>query len=451
MSPYAPPSPQRTSGLLTDLYQLAMGESYVAEGLAEVEATFSLFCRTLPAGWGYLLAAGLDDALRYLESVTFSEDDLAFLERTGRFSPAFLERLRGFSFSGDVRALPEGTPVFPHEPLLEVTAPLVEAQIVETMVLNEIHLQTLIASKAARCVDAARGRMLVDFSLRRTHGGEAGLKVARASFLAGFDATSNVLAGKLYGVPIAGTMAHSYVEAFDDELEAFRAFARAYPDGAILLVDTYDTVEGVRRAAEVGRELAAAGHRLRGVRLDSGDLAELSLAARSLLDAAGFQDAMVFCSGGLDEREIDRLLAAGAPIGGFGVGSKLGVSADAPFLDMAYKLVEVAGRPTLKLSAGKATLPGRKQVWRVSREEGFAYDVLGLESEPRRGEGEPLLRPAMTGGRRVWFESLDAIRERARAQREKLPPALRSVDAGRYEVRVDPALARLRDRLAEER
>jgi nicotinate phosphoribosyltransferase len=436
------------NGLLTDLYQLAMGESYVAEGLAEAEATFSLFCRTLPAGWGYFLAAGLDHALRYLESVTFSDDDLAFLERTGRFSPAFLERLRGFAFSGDVRAVAEGTVVFPNEPLLEVTAPLLEAQIVETMVLNEIHLQTLIASKAARCVDAARGRLLVDFSLRRTHGGEAGLKVARASFLAGFDATSNVLAGRLYGIPIAGTMAHSYVEAFADELEAFRAFARAYPDAAILLVDTYDTVEGVRRAVQVGRELAARGHRLRGVRLDSGDLVELSLAARSLLDAAGFQDAMVFCSGGLDEREIARLLEAGAPIGGFGVGSRLGVAADSPYLDMAYKLVEVEGRPTLKLSAGKATLPGRKQVWRVRGEEGFRYDLLGLVGEAEAAPGEPLLETVMSGGRRLRFESLEEARRRARSQRELLPAALRRVEAARYEVRLQPALLRLRDRLA---
>lgn len=436
------------SGLLTDLYQLTMGESYVAEGLAEVEATFSLFFRTLPPGWGYLLAAGLDDALRYLETVTFSEDDLAFLERTGRFSPAFLERLRGFAFTGDVRAMPEGTAVFPNEPLLEVTAPLVEAQVAETMVLNEVHLQTLIAGKAARCVDAARGRMLVDFSLRRTHGGEAGLKVARASFLAGFDATSNVLAGRLYGIPIAGTMAHSYVEAFGDEEEAFRAFARAYPDGAILLVDTYDTAEGLRKAVEVGRELAARGHRLRGVRIDSGDLAELSLAARALLDAAGLPDALVFCSGGLDERDIARLLEAGAPIGGFGVGSKMGVSADAPFLDMAYKLVEVAGRPTLKLSAGKATLPGRKQVWRVAGEEGFVHDVLGLEAEPLRGEGEPLLQPVMKGGRRQGREALEEIRARARSQRERLPGPVRALEAARYEVRLDPALVRLRDRLA---
>lgn len=425
------------SGLLVDLYELTMGASYVAEGMAEREATFSLFFRTLPRGWGYALAAGLEDALAYLEGLRFSDDDLAYLEGTGLFGAAFLERLRAFRFSGSVRALPEGTAVFADEPLLEVTAPLVEAQLAETMVLNHVHLQTLIASKAARCVDAAGGRTLVDFALRRTHGGEAGLKVARASWLAGFDATSNVLAGKLYGTPIAGTMAHSYVESFPDELEAFRAFARSYPGSAILLVDTYDTLQGARRAAVVARELAASGYRLRGVRLDSGDLLELSKGVRAILDEAGLQDALVFASGGLDEHELARLLAAGAPIGGFGVGSKLGVSADAPFLDMAYKLVELEGRPVLKLSAGKATLPGRKQVWRVRRDGGAVHDVLGLAGGA--AEGEPLLREVMREGRRTWAEPLAESRARARRERESLPEAVRALEASAYEVRIDAA------------
>ncbi|HXF97135.1 MAG TPA: nicotinate phosphoribosyltransferase [Gaiellaceae bacterium] len=435
------PSP-RESGLLVDLYELTMGASYLAEGMAEREATFSLFFRTLPPGWGYALAAGLEDALRYLEELRFSEDDLAYLEETGRFAAPFLERLRSFRFRGQVRAVPEGTAVFPDEPLLEVTGPLLEAQIAETMVLNHVHLQTLIASKAARCVDAAGGRTLVDFSLRRTHGGEAGLKVARASFLAGFHATSNVLAGRLYGIPVAGTMAHSYVESFGDELEAFRAFARAYPDAAILLVDTYDTLEGTRRAVAVARELARDGHRLRGVRLDSGDLAALSRKARAILDEAGFADAIVFASGGIDEREIARLLSAGAPIGGFGVGTRMGVSADAPYLDMVYKLVELDGRPVLKLSQGKATLPGRKQVWRVPG----AYDLLGLAEGAE--DGEPLLREVMRDGRATWSEPLPAIRERARREREALPERARRLEADPCEVRVSPALARLNRELA---
>lgn len=433
------------SGLLVDLYELTMGESYVREGLSDLEATFSLFFRTLPRGWGYALAAGLEDALGYLEGLRFRDDELAFLEGTGRFSAQFLDRLSRLRFSGTVRALPEGTAVFPNEPLLEVTAPLLEAQLVETMILNEVHLQTLIASKAARSVEAAAGAGLVDFSLRRTHGGEAGLKVARASFLAGFDATSNVLAGRAYGIPIAGTMAHSYVEAFPDETEAFRAFARAFPDDAILLVDTYDTIEGTRRALVVAEELASAGHRLRGVRLDSGDLGTLSRRVRALLDEAGFPDAIVFASGGLDEREIARLRGEGAPIGGFGVGTKAGVSADAPFLDMVYKAVELDGRPVLKLSEGKATLPGRKQVLRV-REQGMQHDVLALAGS--HDEGDALLVEVMQDGRRSWDEPLGQARARARRERESLPDRVRGLDAERYEVRIDPTLARLRSELA---
>ena len=434
------------SGLLVDLYQLTMGESYLAEGMSEREATFSLFYRSLPEGWGYLLAAGLEDALRYLEELQFDEDDLAYLEGTGLFSVAFLERLRSFRFSGSVRAMPEGTAVFPGEPLLEVTAPILEAQVAETMVLNELHLQTLVASKAARSVEAAGGRTLVDFSLRRTHGGEAGLKVARASYLAGFDATSNVLAGRRYGIPLAGTMAHSYVQSFEDELAAFRAFARAYPDAAILLVDTYDTLEGVRLAVTVAHELGEEGHRLRGVRLDSGDLVELSRQARDLLDRAGLSDATVFASGGLDEAEIARLLDAGAAIDGFGVGTKMGVSADAPFLDLVYKLVEVDGRAVLKLSAGKATLPGRKQVWRIRKDGLSVHDVLGLADSG--GDGEPLLQEVMREGRATWSEPLDEIRERARRERESLPDGVRALDAGPYEVVVGADVAALRDRLS---
>lgn len=435
-------------GLLVDLYQLTMGGSYVAEGISEREATFSLFFRTLPDGWGYALAAGLADALRYLEELCFSEDDLGYLEQTGLFDAPFLDRLRAFRFNGSVRALPEGTAVFPAEPLLELTAPLVEAQIAETMVLNEVHLQTVIASKATRSVEAAGGRTLVDFALRRTHGGEAGLKVARASYLAGFDSTSNVLAGKQYGIPIAGTMAHSYVESFESELDAFRAYARANPDSAIFLVDTYDTLDGTRRAVTVARELAAEGHRLRGVRLDSGDLVALSHEVREILDEAGLQDAMVFASGGLDERSIAELLAARAPIGGFGVGSKMGVSADAPFLDMAYKLVELDGRPVLKLSTGKATLPGRKQVWRMREGDTARDDVLGLDGSP--GQGEPLLREVMRDGRATWSEPLEESRERARRERESLPKGVRALDGAPYRVRVDPELDALRDRLAAE-
>jgi nicotinate phosphoribosyltransferase len=438
------------SALLVDLYELTMAQSYLAEGMHEVSATFSLFTRRLPRGWGYLLAAGLDDVLAFLEGLRFGEDDLDYLERTGRFDPRFLDHLRGVRFRGSVRAMPEGTPFLAHEPVLEVTAPLLEAQIVESVVLNQVHLQSLIASKAARCVEAAPGRLLVDFALRRAHGTDAALKVARCAYLAGFAATSNVLAGRLYGIPIAGTMAHSYVEAFPDEIEAFRAFARSFPDACILLIDTYDTVEGARRAAVVGRELAAAGHTLRGVRLDSGDLAALAPRVRAILDEAGLRDVTLFASGGLDEYALARLVAAGTPIDGFGVGSSLGVVADAPVLDMAYKIVACDGRPTLKLSEGKATWPGAKQVFRPAPGDLARPDVLGLAEEDPPEGAEPLLVTVMEGGRRTRREGLEDARRRAAARRARLAPERRALDATPGEAIPSDRLVALRDAVAGE-
>lgn len=440
------------SALLLDLYQLTMGQSYFAEGMHERPAVFSLFVRSLPRGWGYFVAAGLEDVLRYLEGFRFLEEDLAFLESTGLFTGGFLDYLRGVRFDGSVRAMPEGTPFFPQEPVLEVTAGILVGQLVETVVLNEMHFQSLVASKAARSVEAAGGRTLVDFGLRRTHRADAGMRVARSSYLAGFDATSNVLAGKEYGIPVAGTMAHSYVEAFDDELAAFRAFARAYPDRAILLVDTYDTLEGVRKAAAVARELAAGGHHLAGVRLDSGDLAALARDTRRILDEAGARDAIVFASGGLDEHDVAALLRAGAPIDGFGIGSRLGTSADAPYLDMAYKLVEFDGTPVLKLSPEKATLPGPKQVWRL-RPDGAepARDLLALLAEEGPAGGEPLLETVMESGEVLVQDSLAAMRERCASRRALLPAAVRSLDAApaAYPVELTPGLVALRDDVSE--
>jgi nicotinate phosphoribosyltransferase len=442
--------PSRTSALLVDLYELTMGEGYVAEAIAEQSATFEVFCRHLPAGWGYLLAAGIDDAIDYLEQFRFTDDELSYLETTGLFHSTFLDRLERLRFSGEVRAMREGTLFFANEPLLEVTAPLLEAQLVETIVLNRVHFQSLVASKAARCVDAAQGRKLVDFALRRTHGTEAGLAVARASYLAGFDATSNVLAGRLYGMPVAGTMAHSFVECFEDENNAFEAFTRAYPNGCTLLIDTYDTITGAKRAARVAHALAHRGGRLAAVRLDSGDLLELSCQVRRVLDHAGLEEVTIFASGGLDEREIARLLAAGAPIAGFGVGSKLGVSADAPVLDVAYKLVAFHGRPVLKLSSGKATLPGTKQVWRRVNEGQFAGDVICLLDEEPPPAAEPLLEPMMTQGSRVAPTSLARGRSLAAAQRAALPPEHRLVDAHPYRVELGAGLRELRDRLVDD-
>lgn len=299
----------------------------------------------------------------------------------------------------------------------------------ETYVLNQVHLQSLIASKAARCVEAAGGRRLVDFALRRAHGADAGMKVARSTYLAGFHATSNVAATRAYGIPPAGTMAHSYVQAFDEEIASFRAFARAFPDTCILLIDTYDTLDGARRAAVVGREMAAAGHALRAVRLDSGDLAVLAPRVREILDGAGLPDVDLFASGGLDEHHIARLVAANTPIGAFGVGSAVGVAADHPVLDMAYKMVCFDGRPVLKLSEGKATWPGAKQVFRSAPGDLCRPDVIGLEDEPAPEGCDALLAPVMKGGRRLIEDSLDEARARFSAARLNIAPEYRALHA----------------------
>jgi nicotinate phosphoribosyltransferase len=423
--------------LLLDLYELTMAQSYFDEGLHERPATFSLFVRGLPRSWDYLVAAGLDDALEYLEALSFEDDDLSHLEEKRLFTPAFLDFLSRLRFSGEVRALPEGALFFPDEPVLEVTAPMVEAQLVETLLLNQIHFQSLVASKAARCVDAAAGRTLVDFGLRRAHGTDAGLALARSSYLAGFDSTSNVLAGRRYGIPLAGTMAHSYVQAFADELTAFRAFAHSYPDDCTLLIDTYDVLAGARNAAVVAQELAARGHRLRAVRLDSGDLLDLSRQVRALLDDEGLSEVAVFASGGLDEAEIERLLAGGAAIDGFGVGTKLATFADAPYLDVVYKLVAFDGRPVLKLSVGKETWPGAKQVWRVSERGESFFDTIGRSDEDPPAGGMPMLEVVMAGGRRLGAESLEGARQRCAEQRARFRRP--------REIRFSPGLIALRD------
>ncbi len=414
------PAPDGSPLLTVDLYELAMAESYLAEGLAERPATFEVSCRTLPPGWGYLLAAGLGELLEALARLRFDEDVLAYLEETRMFAGGLLERLARFRFGGQVRALPEGSAFFAGQPLLELTAPLIEAQLVETLVLNRLHFPSLVAAKAARCVEAAAGRRLTDFSLRRTQGSEAGLQVARSSYLAGFDSTSNVLAGARYGIPVAGTMAHSYVEAFAEETEAFAAFTRSFPNGATLLIDTYDALEGARGAVAAGLALQTGGGWLGGVRLDSGDLAELSLRVRGLLDEAGLARVSIVASGNLDERAIARLLAAGAPIDGFGVGTRLAAPSDAPSLDFAYKLVSFDGRPVMKLSPGKQTLPGRKQLWRISESGRYSRDVVGLADEPPPSGAVARLVEVMTRGEPGPPETLAAIRARARNEREAL-------------------------------
>ncbi len=422
------------AALLTDLYQLTMLQAYWAEGRT-APAVFSLFSRRLPPSRNYLLACGLADVLHYLETLRFSEASLAFLERRAEFEPAFLAWLAKLRFTGNVRAVPEGTPVFAEEPILEVEAPLPEAQLVETFLINQVHLQTVLASKAARVVHAAAGRPVVDFGLRRTQGTDAGMKAVRAFHVAGVAATSNVLAGRVYGVPIAGTMAHSYVQAHDDELEAFRAFSGRYPE-TVLLVDTYDTLEGVRKVVRLARERGEA-FRVRAVRLDSGDLAELARDARKLLDDAGLARVEIFASGSLDEWEIAELVQQGAPIDAFGVGTRMGVAHDAPCLDMAYKLVEYAGRGRLKLSTGKLLRPGRKQVFRVEEEGGAIRDVIATADETP--PGRPLLRPVMEAGRRLRLEDDDLEAARACAARElaRLPERVRALESADPPFRVE--------------
>jgi nicotinate phosphoribosyltransferase len=432
--------------LFTDLYELTMVQAFVEEGMHDV-AVFDLFCRKLPAQRNHLLACGLDDALSYLEQVRFTPEAIDFLRGHGGFNDPFLQWLGAFRFTGEVRAVPEGTAVFAGEPMLQVIAPLPEAQLVEPALLNQITFQTVLASKAARVVAAARGRGVVDFGMRRMHGVDAAMKAARAFYIAGVSATSNVLAGSQYGIPISGTMAHSYIEAHEDELEAFRRFAEIYPE-TILLVDTYDTLEGVRKVIALAGELGES-FRVKGIRLDSGDLGDLARRSRRLLDEAGLKNVQIFASGGLDERQIVALLDRGAPIDAFGVGTRMGVSSDAPSLDTAYKLVAYAGRGRMKLSTEKATLPDRKQVFRVGEGGGEMHDVIALSNE--RLDGRPLLRPVMKDGQRLpaGREDLQTIRERAGREIEHLPARLRALEPAEpaYPVRISDRLKAERDRL----
>jgi len=431
--------PARSDALFTDLYELTMMQSYYAQDMHD-RAAFSLFVRELPEQRNYLLAAGLEDALAYLENLRFDEADIAYLRDLGKFTPAFLDWLKDFRFTGDVYAVPEGTPVFENEPLLEIEAPVAQAQLVETAVMNIVHVQTLLASKAARVVEAAQGRAVVDFGARRIHGRDAAMKAARAYHIAGVNATSNVEAGRAYGVEVSGTMAHSYIEAFANEAEAFAAFTRSYPE-TVLLVDTYDTIQGVQNVIDLAGKLGE-DFKVRAIRLDSGDRLDLSRKARAMLDEAGLQDVGVFASGGLDEYKIAELLAAGAPIEGFGVGTAMGVSEDAPSLEIAYKLTAYAGEGRLKLSPGKASFPGLKQVFRHESPDGHALrDTLGLRREEL--EGRPLSECVMREGKRIKpAPSLDVVRTYAAEQIAALPPEIRVLEPAEppYPVKISTAL-----------
>jgi len=382
---------------------------------------------------------GVGDALRFLETVRFTSESIDYLGTLGMFKPAFLEWLGSFRFRGEVYAVPEGTPVFANEPILEVVAPIAEAQFAETFVMNPILVQTLVASKAARVQAAAGDRTVVDFGLRRAHGADAGLKAARAAYVAGLAGTSNVLAGRTYGIPLYGTMAHSYVQAHASEAAAFRAFATLYPD-TTLLVDTYDTLGGVGRVVALARELGPS-FSVGAVRLDSGDLYDLAVRARRLLDEGGASGVRIFASGGLDEQAIAGLVARGAPIDGFGVGSDLVVSADAPSLDLVYKLVSYAGEGRVKTSPEKPVLPGRKQLFRIEDDGRATYDVIARAGEPTLGR--PLLTLVMRNGRRLdQVETVGALRARAARERALLPDAVSRIERADppYLVEVSEAL-----------
>jgi nicotinate phosphoribosyltransferase len=409
-----------TSPLLTDLYQFTMLQAYLDQDMHET-AVFEFFIRKLPHCRGFLMAAGLEQVLHFLEHFKFSDMELDYLARTGRFKKNLIDYLTDVRFCGDVHAIHEGTIFFPDEPILRVTAPIPVAQLLESRLINILHLETLLASKAVRCTLASAGRAsLIDFGLRRAHGDEAGLHAARASYITGFEGTATVLAEPLFGIPVFGTMAHSFIEAHADEKSAFIDFAESNPGNVMLLIDTYDTISGARKAAEVAKILRGKGIRVRGIRLDSGDLLELAKQVRAIFDNEGLHDLLIFASGNIDEYLLQALLDGGAPINGFGVGTKMDTSSDAPYLDCAYKLVEYAGKPRLKKSDGKTTWPGRKQVFRRYQSGEMQEDILTLDGDDM--DGKSLIKLVMTDGTRVSeTPSLKEIRAHALARVELSP------------------------------
>lgn len=435
------------SPLFTDLYELTMAAGYWKHSM-DGEATFSLFLRRQPQR-GYYVAAGLASALSMLEGFQFRTGDIEYLEGLGLFEADFLNYLQSLRFTGDVWALPEGTLFFPDEPIMEITAPLIQAQLLETYLINVIGIHTVIATKAARCVHAARGRKLIDFALRRTQGLDAGMAVARSTYLAGFDATSNVLAGKKYGIPVAGTMAHSFIQCFSSEKEAFEAYAAIFPDRTILLIDTYDSIKGAQMAVQIAHHLAASGKQLVGVRLDSGDMVALSRQVRRIFDEAGLPEVSIFASGGFDEFGVAEAVGQGAAIDAFGVGTKVGVSADKPYLDLVYKLVRYQTRDVRKLSPGKKTLAAKKQLFRFRDDDGlYEKDLIAHRSEDM-AEGEKLLKPVMKEGRRCQeLPGLEEIRQVFKSQFAQLPEPYKQLqDPPAYPVEISHNLMELNRRI----
>ena len=433
----------QSSALLTDLYQLTMLQGYFDQGMEET-AVFEFFVRKLPAQRNFLIAAGLEQVLAFLETVQFTPAELEWVASHGAFRPTFVRYLENFRFTGDVHAMPEGRVFFPNEPILRVTAPIAQAQLVESRLINLLHFETLIASKAARCVLMAPGKLLVDFGLRRAHGAEAGLLAARASYLAGFAGTATVLAAPLFGVSVYGTMAHSFIQAHDDETIAFEHFAHALPQNVVLLIDTYDTEAAAEKVVRLAPKLARDDIKIKGVRLDSGDLADHAFKVRRILDDGGLKETTIFASGSVDEYVLEKLMQRGAPIDGFGIGTYMDTSADAPYLDCAYKLVEYAGKARRKRSEGKVLWPGRKQVFRSYDEDGrMGGDLLSLEGD--QVEGEALIRPMMKDGRRLLAaEPLERSRQRVLGELKRLPETLKRLEQGpEYPVTVSEALKKL--------
>ena len=440
--------------LFTDLYELTMCASYFDNKRNEL-ATFDLFIRKLPPNRSYFVFAGLEQALLFLKNMRFNPEQIDYL-RKQRFKEDFLNYLRNFKFSGEVWAIPEGTMVFPNEPVIRVTAPIIEAQLMESFLLNTINIQTMIATKASRVVNVAQRRPVIEFGLRRTQGTDAGMKAARCSYIAGCNGTSNVLAGMKYGIPIFGTMAHSFVMFFDKEIEAFRAFAKTFPDKSLLLIDTFNDIAGAEKAAIVAEELQKKGHKLTGVRIDSGDLVEISKKVRTLLDEKELDYVKIFASGDLDEYKIEELLGKGAKIDAFGVGTRMSTSEDRPYIDVIYKLCEKMGKlgkfaPTMKLSKGKITLPGRKQVFRIKGKTGdFVKDIIALDNE--ECQGDPLLVKVVEKGELIYnLPMLEAIRENALENLSKLPDRYKRLHkTSSYPVETSPLLKKMINELAKE-
>jgi nicotinate phosphoribosyltransferase len=435
--------------LLTDLYQLTMDAAYIDNGKAEDIASFEMFIRSLPKDWGYFIAAGIDEALSYLCNLHFTETDIEYLRKTGLFKPEYLEYLEGFKFTGDIWAIREGTPFTAETPIVRVTAKRSQAQLVETILLNVVNFQTMIASKASRIVNAAGEAKVIDFGLRRAHGGDAGIKGARSTYLAGVIATSNVEAGRLYGIPVSGTMAHSFVMGFEDETDSFRAFARTFPENAVLLIDTYDTLEGARKAVVVAKEMEVEGRRLLGVRLDSGDMEDLAEQVRVILDEESLEYVKIVLSSDLNEYKIDRYTHDCAPVDFYGVGTEMITAKPVAALSGVYKLVEDNLGPRIKLSESKRTHPGRKQVYRIMDNDHYLYDVLELEGVPF--DGSPLLSEAVRGGTLIRQTlPLDEVRDYCLNSVSRLPDEVKKVYVEKpYELRIGSELQRVTDELVE--